>query len=95
MASGTVYVGDVGDQIRFTGTFEADGVDTNPGEVLLRVKNPDGSVGTVATAAGTVTGTYVGTLTAGTAGVHWARLEGTDPVQAATEQRFEVRRSQF
>lgn len=95
MASGTVHVADIGDNIRLTGAFTADGAATAPGSVLLRVRNPDGSIGTVETTAGTATGVYSGTVTAGTVGVHWARIEGTSPVRAATEQRFEVRRSQF
>lgn len=95
MASGTIYVGDIGDNVRITGTFEADGAATAPGTVVLRVKNPDGTIGTVETTAGTATGVYSGTVTAGTAGVHHARIEGTSPVRAAAEQRFEIRRSEF
>lgn len=93
--AGTVHTGNIGDSIRITGAFTADGDGDAPGAVLLRVRNPDGSIGTVETTAGTATGVYSGTVVAGTVGVHWARIEGTSPVQAASEQRFEVRPSKF
>lgn len=92
--AGTINTYDIGDAITLSGDFTLSGTATAPTAVVLRLKHPNGSAGTVAASA-TATGSYSGTVTAGTAGAHFYRFEGTGTVQAAGERRFEVRRSEF
>jgi uncharacterized protein YfaS (alpha-2-macroglobulin family) len=86
---------DVGDGVRATVTFrDLDGALANPTDVVAKLKNPAGTVTTIATSHPS-TGVYYADFTLTTPGAWWVRFEGTGAVIAAQEFPLRVRPTQF
>lgn len=91
----------VGDLVRLTGTLEtADGTNVDPTTVVCKVKKPSGTVTTYTYNSDpfpvkSETGVYYVDVTTDEAGEWWYRFVSTGTGQAADEQRFYVRESQF
>lgn len=92
---------DVGDLVRMTGALTtADGTAVDPTALVCKVKKPSGTVttltyGTDAFPVRSAAGTYYAEVTADEAGEWWYRFVSTGTGQAAEEERFYVRESQF
>ena len=92
-----ISVFDRGQQIKLTGTFTVDNVNTNPTTATLEIKLPDNSV--VTKTGGDLTnegtGIYSFEYTIANEGVHYFRWSGTGAVVAVTEGEFKARDGQF
>lgn len=86
---------DRGDLVRLTGTFKnASDALTNPTAVVLRIKDPAGTV-TTPTPTNTSTGVFDYDLSLNLEGTWTYRFEGTGAVQQAEEDTLFVRNSVF
>lgn len=90
---------DVGDSCRTTAFFKVSGVLSDPTEVTLRYKAPDGTTAYFTTPDPRIvqdaTGTYHADIHLNASGDWWYRWEGTGAVTAAREKRLSVRPSEF
>lgn len=92
---------DVGDLVRISATFaNVSGVNADPTTVKAKFKNPAGTVttytyGTDVQLVKDATGKYHVDISITSNGEWWYRWEGTGAVQAAEENDFVVRKSQF
>lgn len=90
---------DKGDLIRVKATFTVSSVVTDPTAITLKVKDPDGTITTYTYAGGSITkdstGVYHKDLSVSNDGVWYYRFEGTGTCQAASENKFIVRKSEF
>lgn len=93
--STTIY--DIGDTPIVKATFKVDGIETDPGEVTLKVQDPDGDVQTYTLSGATIVrtgeGVYEKSLSASKPGKWHYRWVGTDPAAGAEEGWFRVRQS--
>lgn len=85
---------DVGQTVRVTAEWKANGALTNPGTVTAKAIDPDGDV-TDLTVMNDTTGKNHADLELTKAGRWWVRFEGTDPVPTADEIAIEVERTAF
>lgn len=90
---------DKGDKVRVQATFTVSDVNTDPTTVTLKVKNPAGVTSTYTYALAEITksatGIYYKDLSVDDDGIYHYRFEGTGTCEAASEHKFEVRKSEF
>jgi hypothetical protein len=92
---------DKGDLVRCTGLFtDDDGVAQDPSEVYFKVKDPAGETTTYQYGVDgdlkkSATGSYYIDIDADTSGIWSYRFYSTGSGQAADEEKFTVRRSEF
>ena len=89
---------DIGDLVRFTGTFTVSGIATDPTTVTLKVKDPSGNIATYTYALSEVTksatGIYYKDVTIDEAGMWIVEWLGTGAVVSSVEEYILVRKSQ-
>lgn len=69
---------DIGDQVTLQATFTlANGTLANPGTVVCRVRQPDGTLQTVTPVSNPSTGVFQAVFAPAQSGEHWYRFEGT------------------
>ena len=90
---------DKGDTIRLKAEFKVSSVYTDPTAVTLKVKNAAGVISTYTYALAEITklstGIYYKDISINDDGIWFYKFEGTGTVAAASEHKFEVRRSEF
>ena len=90
---------DKGDLVRVTVTFSVGGVTTDPTTITLKVKNPAGTVATYTYALAQIvksaTGIYYKDISVTTSGAWYYNFAGTGTVEAADENGFAVKASEF
>lgn len=94
-----INVYDKGDSVRLKGVFTVNSVFVNPTTITLKVKDPDNTISTYTYAGGQLTqlstGTFYRDVTVTNDGEWYYRFEGTGACQAAGENQFRVRKSEF
>lgn len=92
---------DKGTQVRCTATFYFNGVETDPGGVVCKVKNPLTNLvttyvyGTHSELARLDTGVYYVDVVGDSPGSWYLRFEGSGLAQGALEEYFKIRQSNF
>lgn len=90
---------DKGDTIRFSAAFTASGVATDPTDVILKVKQPDGTTVTykysLAEITKSSTGNYYKDVVTTQTGQLWYHFAGTGVLVTVEESYMIVRPSEF
>ncbi len=86
---------DIGDRVTLQATFsDEDGIPTNPGTVVCKVKDPAGATATPS-ATEYATGVWRAQVDLDQEGTWYYRFEGTTPVVAAGEGQLYTKPTQF
>jgi len=90
---------DTGDVVRFSAEFTSDGVLTDPTEVTLKIKQPNGTISTYTYGAAEITrvstGNYYKDVEMTQTGQLWYRFSGTGALISAEESYLIIRPSEF